>query len=78
MREAEILMGTSEVARRLAISPDRVRQLARSGHLPPDRRTALGQRLWLPETIERFAHRRSSGVERSCTEPGAPEDSGTR
>jgi DNA-binding transcriptional MerR regulator len=62
MRETALVMGTSEVARRLGISPDRVRQLARSGRLQPDRVTALGQRLWLPETIERFAAAR--GVRR--------------
>jgi excisionase family DNA binding protein len=52
-------LSTSEVARRLRISPDRVRQLARSGRLPPDQETELG-RLWLTETIGRFEATRTT------------------
>lgn len=48
------MMSVSEVARKLRLSAERVRQLARSGALPPDQETQLG-RLWLPETVERFA-----------------------
>lgn len=48
------MMTTSQVARRLKLSSERVRQLALSGRLPPDQETELG-RLWLPETVERFA-----------------------
>ena len=53
------LMTVSQVARRLNLSAERVRQLARSGQLPADQETELG-RLWLPETIERFALVRSA------------------
>ncbi|MGO8873429.1 MAG: helix-turn-helix domain-containing protein [Acidimicrobiales bacterium] len=48
------LITTSEVARRLRISAERVRQLADSGRLPPDQRIGRS-RFWLPETVERFA-----------------------
>lgn len=51
------LMTVSQVARRLSLSAERVRQLARAGRLPPDQVTALG-RLWRPETVERFAANR--------------------
>jgi excisionase family DNA binding protein len=54
MNKEAHLMTVSQVARRLSLSSERVRQLARSGRLPPDQTTELG-RLWLPETIERFA-----------------------
>jgi len=47
-------MTVSQVARRLGLSAERVRQLARLGRLVPDQVTELG-RLWLPETVERFA-----------------------
>lgn len=53
--ELNQFMTASEVARRLRLSAERVRQLARSGRLPPDQETTLGTRLWKPETIERFA-----------------------
>jgi excisionase family DNA binding protein len=51
-------MTVSQVARRLGLSAERVRQLERSGRLPADQITELG-RLWHPETVERFAAARS-------------------
>ena len=51
-------MTASQVARRLQLSVERVRQLARSGRLPPDQTTELG-RLWLPETVDAFAATRN-------------------
>lgn len=54
MKENIQLLTVSQVARRLELSAERVRQLARSGRLPPDQETSLG-RFWRPETVERFA-----------------------
>jgi hypothetical protein len=54
MEQENHLMTVSQVARRLNLSSERVRQLARSGRLVPDQETDLG-RLWLPETVEVFA-----------------------
>ena len=54
MSEESHLISASEVARRLRLSVERVRQLSRSGRLPPD--LTIGKtRYWLPETVERFA-----------------------
>jgi predicted site-specific integrase-resolvase len=50
-------MTASQVARRLMISAERVRQLAREGRLPPVETTELG-RLWDPDDVERFAETR--------------------
>lgn len=73
MTEKAHFMTTSQVAKRLRISVDRVRQLARSGRLPPDRETDLGQRLWLPESVERFAATRGrwGRYEASRRHPGS-------
>ena len=57
-------MTVSQVARRLGLSSERVRQLARSGRLAPDQETALG-RLWLPETVERFAASRANPTDQT-------------
>lgn len=54
MNENTQLMTVSQVARRLRLSAERVRQLARSGRLPPAQVTELG-RLWNPEAVEAFA-----------------------
>ena len=51
--EADYLT-TSEVARMLRLSSERVRQLARNGQLPVYSHTKLG-RLWTIETVEQFA-----------------------
>jgi DNA-binding transcriptional MerR regulator len=48
------MLTSSQVARKLELSVERVRQLARAGVLPPDEVTELG-RLWRAETVERFA-----------------------
>jgi Sigma-70, region 4 len=48
------LLSASEVGRRLGISAERVRQLARKGQLNPVERTTLGQ-LWASEAVEEFA-----------------------
>ncbi len=48
------LLTTSQVAALLRLSVERVRQLAKSGALPPDEITGNG-RLWRLETVERFA-----------------------
>ena len=55
--KTEKYLSTSEVARRLSLSSERVRQLARSGALPPAKMTRLG-RLWSPEAVESFAAQR--------------------
>lgn len=51
------LLTSSQVARELGLSVERVRQLARSGVLRPDQETELG-RLWAPETVARYAAER--------------------
>jgi len=48
------LLTSSQVARRLELSAERVRQLARQGRLPAAQETPLG-RLWDAEAVERFA-----------------------
>jgi DNA-binding transcriptional MerR regulator len=57
MQTTANLMTASQVARRLTISAERVRQLAREGRLEPVQTTELG-RLWDPEDVERFAETR--------------------
>lgn len=52
------MLTSSQVARRLELSVERVRQLARAGVLPPDEFTELG-RLWRLDTVERFAASRT-------------------
>lgn len=47
-------MTTSQVARQLGISAERVRQLARSGALKPDL-VINSCRYWTPETVELFS-----------------------
>jgi hypothetical protein len=60
MKRQSPLMTASEVGRRLGLSADRVRQLARSGRLPPDQETQLG-RFWLRSTVDAFALVRLDG-----------------
>ena len=60
--KTEKYLSTSEVARRLSLSSERVRQLARSGALPPAKMTRLG-RLWSPEAVESFAAQRELTAE---------------
>jgi len=48
------LLTSSQVARELGLSTERVRQLARNGVLPPKSTTPLG-RLWDPDEVARFA-----------------------
>jgi predicted site-specific integrase-resolvase len=57
MEQTTSLMTASQVARRLTISAERVRQLAREGRLKPIQTTELG-RLWNPADVERFAETR--------------------
>jgi len=54
---------TKDVARRLDLSEDRVRELERSGQLPATR-TRSGLRLWTTEDVERFAEERAGRTER--------------
>jgi hypothetical protein len=48
------LLSASQVGRRLGVSAERVRQLARSGRLPPAQTTPLGQ-LWSVDAVDDFA-----------------------
>jgi len=70
--ESSQLMTTSQVARRLGISAERVRQLARSGRVVPREMTPLGQ-LWVRDDVEQLAavrdlaRRRSLGAQRGGT-----------
>ena len=45
---------TAQVGRVLGLSAERVRQLAKSGSLPPSQETPLG-RLWDPVDVAEFA-----------------------
>ena len=51
------LLTASQVARRLEVSTERVRQWAAKGQLPPAQETPYG-RLWDPRTVEQFAQAR--------------------
>ena len=53
-----ILLTTIEVSRALGLSPDRIRQLARSGALPTQFSTGTGVRLFDPRTVEEFRLKR--------------------
>jgi hypothetical protein len=57
MEQTSTLMPTSRVARRLNVSAERVRQLAREGRLKPVAETELG-RLWDPADVEKFSRSR--------------------
>ncbi|MGO9196848.1 MAG: helix-turn-helix domain-containing protein [Acidimicrobiales bacterium] len=67
-------MTASQVARRLQLSSERVRQLAREGRLPAVQHTELG-RLWDPKDVEAFASTRDQWGRyprrAEPTEPGA-------
>jgi DNA-binding transcriptional MerR regulator len=55
MQEQSITyVSTSGFARRLNVSPDRIRQLAREGRIHPAIVTERGERLYTPQEIERF------------------------
>lgn len=51
------LLQSGDVARRLGISPERVRQLENAGKLPA-KRTASGHRIFRTEDVERLAAER--------------------
>jgi hypothetical protein len=53
MQHTEGLLTSSQVARRLRLSVERIRQLSRTGRLPADAETPLGK-LWSEETVARF------------------------
>lgn len=53
-----ILLTTIEVSRVLDLSPDRIRQLARSGALPAQFSTGTGVRLFSPRAVENFRRKR--------------------
>lgn len=55
MREPVItLLTTSELARRVGLTPDRIRQLARAGRLHPEIITHSGQRLYSEQELARY------------------------
>jgi len=58
LRSGEVSRITA-AARILGVTPDRVRQLAASGQLPPVQSTALG-RLFARRTVERLARERAA------------------
>jgi hypothetical protein len=53
MQDTQEFMTSSQVARRLRLSVERVRQLSRTGRLPADAETPLGK-LWSAATVDRF------------------------
>jgi hypothetical protein len=71
------LLSASQVARRLGISAERVRQLARSGRLNPVERTTLGQ-LWTADAVEEFAATRGRWGRYGTVEPLEPPASARR
>ena len=81
MEQTSTLMPTSRVARRLNVSAERVRQLAREGRLKPVAETELG-RLWDPADVEKFSrsrdqwgrYSRPATAERSASEAGEGSD----
>jgi DNA-binding transcriptional MerR regulator len=56
----EQLLTTSDIARRLNLSPERIRQLARAGALVPASVTTFGQRLFTLAEVERYEHRHAA------------------
>lgn len=56
-QSAEAMLTASQVARRLRLSVERIRQLSRTGRLPADAETPLGK-LWSEETVTKFEARR--------------------
>lgn len=58
MEITDVLVETGIAARRLAVSPERVRQLAEAGTLPVAVLTAGGQRLFRERDIERLRRAR--------------------
>ena len=68
MNPQQQLLTVSQVARRLQLSSERVRQLDKQGLLKPDQLTSLG-RLYLPSTVERFVETR-----RAAPMPAASPD----
>ena len=54
MREHCTYFTTSDVAKRLERSPDRIRQLARAGVLVPAIVTSRGERLYSEAEVERY------------------------
>jgi DNA-binding transcriptional MerR regulator len=67
------LLTSPQVARRLGLSVERVRQLARSGELPPDQETELG-RLWSPEVVDLYLNSRRRVVHKSPTSNSNSEE----
>lgn len=55
---ADRFIGTTDVAKRLDCSADRVRQLEREGKLPAEKMPS-GQRLFRQEDVERLAEERA-------------------
>ena len=54
------LLTTIEVSRVLGLSPDRIRQLARSGELRAEFSTGTGVRLFDPRTVEKIRLKREA------------------
>ena len=81
MREAEVIYHTTaDVARRIGVVPDRVRQLARSGRLQAAIVTSSGQRLFGEPDVSKLeaerrvsarAGRRASATATTCSTKGA-------
>jgi hypothetical protein len=71
------LLTASQVARRLGLSAERIRQLARAGRLQPAQRSPLGQ-LWAADAVEAFAATRDPWgryqPDTSATPAGAARD----
>jgi hypothetical protein len=57
------MLSTSEAARRLGLSAERIRQLADQGRLVPDLTTSVG-RFWLTSTLDEFANKREAARRR--------------
>jgi excisionase family DNA binding protein len=62
IRRSKMILTTTEVAKRLACSPDNVRRLEREGKLPATK-TSTGQRLFDADSVDRLAAERLQAKE---------------
>ena len=70
MSSQAILMDTAEVAARLNLTPERIRQLSNAGSLPAER-TGSGRRVFHLADVERFELNRSNKNGKKASAPSA-------
>lgn len=67
----EDLLSTKDVALRLGIVSDTVRQMVRHGHLEPVHQLESGHRLYLRQDVERLQRKRAKRLAKKSTRSGA-------